>query len=79
MTIETNPLLEYDRSDAEDCQACIELEASCPYHVGVGDGIEWMAGRLRKIAEDPDILTSILLDLDEDPLAAYNPGGGVRS
>ena len=62
--METNPLLAYDRTDAEDCAACADLQDSCPYHVGVGDGIEWMAARLRKIADEPDVLTSLLINDD---------------
>jgi len=70
-----NVLLDFDRTDAEDCAACEAMENTCPYHVGVGDGIEWMAARLRKIATDPDVLTGVLLVEDQGDLPV---AGGVR-
>lgn len=56
MTESNNPLPRYNPRDTEDCEACAQLPYTCPYHEGVGAGIELMSTALRQVADDPDQL-----------------------
>ncbi len=51
-------LLDYS-TDPEDCEACFEIEATCPYHQGVAAGVEWFSQHLANIAEDPERLNAL--------------------
>lgn len=46
-------------ADAEDCNACNELEDLCPIHLGINKGIEYVAHKLGLLAEDPEQLDFI--------------------
>ncbi|MGN0100736.1 MAG: hypothetical protein ACI39C_07335 [Dietzia sp.] len=45
--------------DAEDCDACAEVQDRCHFHRGVAEGIGMVAQKLGVIAADPDLLALI--------------------
>ncbi|MFT9771128.1 hypothetical protein [Brevibacterium casei] len=57
--------------DIENCDACVESGDLCPVHYGMGEGVEFVARKLRAVVGDPELLNSI-----PDPVTA--PGGEDR-
>ncbi|MCT2299768.1 hypothetical protein M3G04_02435 [Dietzia cinnamea] len=45
--------------DAEDCDACTEVQDLCHFHRGVAEGVGMVAEKLAAIATDPDLLALI--------------------
>ena len=51
MTNNVNALLDYNPSDATECNACEAVSGQCPYHAGVEAGIEKARAALAEFAE----------------------------
>lgn len=54
-TVTATELLDYNAADIEECNACYALDDQCPYHRGAADGIEWLASKVARLADDPEL------------------------
>lgn len=46
-------------NDAEDCEACGEVEDLCPVHHGMAVGIKFVTKKIAALGDDPELFNSI--------------------
>lgn len=61
-TATSTDLLDYNRDDAENCNACTAVNDVCPYHRGVADGIAYLHRVIEAVVDEPELAHGALSD-----------------